>query len=275
MTESSYAEKQPTVFWQDTILRHKDSLDDAGIAVLRRQEKNGRKITYEGLDNIPDNGGFILAANHFVRMTDKTRALGRHKMEDLLASLGALTDGVRRRHGENTSVIWTPSRVPRPEAVFPKGSSVEDTLKWLAKGSPSMGVSNLSRSLFLSLYKNARDVVPIPYDAKEREQFFSTMRSRLNEGDVLALFPEGEVSHALRRGKLGAAHIAIQSRAPVVPVAQYDLNGELMVRIGKPMQPPIELTGARPFLNDIMGAISKMLPPELRGFYGEPRKVAS
>lgn len=266
MTETSYREKQPKVFWPDTIFRHSDSLDDATVMVLQRQEKRGRTVEYHGLEHIPKEGGCIIAANHFVRMKDKSRALGPHKMEDLFASVGALTTAVRKQRGEHASVIWTPSRVPRPEAVF-KGKSAKDTLEWIASGSPLLGVSNVVRTLFLSLYKGADDVLPTPHDAKQREHFFETLQARLKNGEVLGIFPEGEVSHAMRRGRFGVAHIAIRSGVPVIPVAQYDRGGDLIVTVGESIQPPTETSGARPLLHSIMHAISGMLPPELRGVY--------
>lgn len=270
MTEQPYGEKQPKIFWQDTIVRHRDSLSDAAISVLDRQENRGRRVIYSGLEHIPSTGPVILAANHYVRMSNEKRALGPHKMEDLLSSLGALTHAARERRGESAKVIWTPSRVPRPEALMKKGASAQEVLKWLAAGSPSMGVSNLSRTLFLSLYKNSQDVLPIPYDANDRQRFFETIKQRLQNGEVLGIFPEGEVSNKLRRGRLGAAHIAIESGAPVIPVAQYNRGGDLVVSVGSPLTPPADRSGARQFLGDIMHTIRDMLPPELHGFYAKP-----
>ena len=268
MTELAITEKQPKVFWLDAIIRNNHSLGSAGIDVLTRQENHGRRVIVTGEDNIPD-GAVILASNHFVRMKDTKRALGPYKMEDLLSSVGAITRAVRNKRGVDATVIWTPTSVPRPEAKLKHKATGREKLKWLSEMGPSMGVSNATRSIFLSLYKNALDVMPIPASRDSMRQFYEEIQKRLAVGEALGFFPEGDVSHELKKGKFGVARIAITSQVPVIPISQYDRHGELIVSIGKPLTPPKDIAHKGVFLNEIMQAISRGLPEELRGEYKE------
>lgn len=274
MVELSLTEKQPKVFWLDAIIRNHHSLGSAGIDVLTRQEQHGRRVVVTGEEHIPD-GAVILASNHFVRMKDTKRALGPYKMEDLLSSVGAITRAVRNKRGPDATVIWTPSRVPRPEATLKHKTTSREKLKWLSEMGPSMGVSNVTRSVFLRLYKNAPDVIPIPASRDSIQQFYDEIQKRLTMGEALGFFPEGDVSHELKKGKFGVARIAISSQVPVVPISQYDRHGELIVSIGKPLIPPKDIAHKGAFLNEIMHAISHGLPEELRGEYKESGEVPS
>ena len=266
MGELQYAENQPQVFWLDAILHNTTSLGSAGVEVMKRQEKLGRKITVIGTENIPD-GKVILGANHFVRMKDSKRALGPHKMEDLLSSVGVITNAVRSKRGPEATVIWTPTSVPRPEAKLKHKSTARETLKWLTDLGPSMGVSNATRAVFLKLYEHAPDVLPIPANRESISQFYEDIQRRLDNGEALGFFPEGDVSHEMKKGKFGIARIAIRASAPVVPISQYDSAGELIVKIGMPIYPPKDMAQAPEYLDEIMHAISNGLPDELRGEY--------
>jgi 1-acyl-sn-glycerol-3-phosphate acyltransferase len=103
-------------------------------------------------------------------------------------------------------------------------------------------------------------------------------------GHIVAIFPEGTRSRTgvLQRGKTGAARIAMQAPAPVVPMVVLNskqiLRGfgrrlhrpEVIVRFGS----PLTVTGdsndalvARENTDKIMRAIAALLPPELRGEY--------
>lgn len=102
-------------------------------------------------------------------------------------------------------------------------------------------------------------------------------------GHVLGMFPEGTRSRSgkLQRGRTGAAFVAIQAQAPVVPAvvinsepifqrANYlSLRPRVMVtaKVGAPIVPPTELDDRRSlrlFTHDIMDAMAAMLPATLR-----------
>lgn len=105
----------------------------------------------------------------------------------------------------------------------------------------------------------------------------------VRSGHVLGMFPEGTRSRTgkLQRGRSGAAYIALQAQAPIVPVAV--INSEpifkrsnclslkprvrVTARIGQPLMPPADPTdhrALRPFTRAIMQATAALLPPELR-----------
>ena len=98
----------------------------------------------------------------------------------------------------------------------------------------------------------------------------------VKSGHVLGMFPEGTRSRTgqLQRGRSGAAHIAIQAQAPVVPA--YVRNAEpifqrrnwlslkprarVTVRFGAPLPPPRpgDARGLRQYTRQIMQAISEL-----------------
>ncbi|HMN28787.1 MAG TPA: lysophospholipid acyltransferase family protein [Caldilineaceae bacterium] len=105
-------------------------------------------------------------------------------------------------------------------------------------------------------------------------------------GKALGMFPEGTRSRTgqLLRGKSGAARIALMAGAPVVPAVvinsaailptlfKLQRRPQVTVRFG----PPVVMTGdpnshsdARANTEHVMRAMAALLPPELRGIYGE------
>lgn len=101
----------------------------------------------------------------------------------------------------------------------------------------------------------------------------------LAHGLVLGIFPEGTRTRGvgLKPGKTGAARLAIQANAPIVPVAIYGTHqlfkpwyrrSPVSITLGEPIWPapdddPAALT------ERLMRAIARMLPPEFRGMYAE------
>lgn len=102
-------------------------------------------------------------------------------------------------------------------------------------------------------------------------------------GHVLGMFPEGTRSRTgkLQRGRSGAAFIAIQAQAPIIPVAV--VNSEpifqrsnylsmkpralVEARVGRPLPPPTDAgdrRSLRSYTREIMAAIADLLPPALR-----------
>jgi 1-acyl-sn-glycerol-3-phosphate acyltransferase len=110
---------------------------------------------------------------------------------------------------------------------------------------------------------------------------------RLKAGEAIGIAPEGTRSKAgtLLEGKEGAAYIALQTNAWVVPIAAWgqekmgsDLKRfhrpKLYLRVGEPFK--IEAEPGKPrgqILEEgtrrIMHSIARMLPPEYRGVYAD------
>ncbi len=99
----------------------------------------------------------------------------------------------------------------------------------------------------------------------------------VKNGFVLGMFPEGTRSRAgkLQRGRSGAAHVAIQAQAPVVPAFVKNAEPifrcsnylstkprvEVIVRFGPPLPPPCnpkEVRGLRQYTRQIMQAIADL-----------------
>ncbi|MBC8504961.1 MAG: 1-acyl-sn-glycerol-3-phosphate acyltransferase [Anaerolineales bacterium] len=101
----------------------------------------------------------------------------------------------------------------------------------------------------------------------------------LEHGRVLGLFPEGTRSkgRGLRTAKTGTARFALKANCPIVPMAisgsqrmfkDFPKRTTVSVTLGEPIYPqpnegPLALT------DRLMFAIADLLPPELRGVYGE------
>jgi len=108
----------------------------------------------------------------------------------------------------------------------------------------------------------------------------------VKSGKVLGMFPEGTRSRTgqLQRAHSGAAHIAMEANAPVVPtvvIGSEKAFARKWLPWGRPLvtvrfAPPIVLQNpaddhlsARQYTNRIMCAIAGLLPPERRGFYAD------
>jgi 1-acyl-sn-glycerol-3-phosphate acyltransferase len=110
----------------------------------------------------------------------------------------------------------------------------------------------------------------------------------VHAGYALGMFPEGTRSRtgALRRGKSGAARIAMAAQVPVIPAAVVNSEQvfarfkqwrrpEVIIRFGPPLLCEGELSDLATVRNNterIMLAIAALLPPERRGVYATARK---
>lgn len=116
----------------------------------------------------------------------------------------------------------------------------------------------------------------------------STLRSAvhvLERDGVVAIFPEGgSWADTLRPGRPGAAFVALETQAPIVPIGLSGFTGlfrqwrpELTVRVGRPIGPfGAEGAAGRARRQEIertteaiMRSIAELVPPERRGVYSD------
>ncbi|MDE0428488.1 MAG: lysophospholipid acyltransferase family protein [Caldilineaceae bacterium] len=111
----------------------------------------------------------------------------------------------------------------------------------------------------------------------------------VREGRVLGMFPEGTRNRGkpLRRGKSGAVRIAIEADAPVVPVTVLGIphlhrhwynpfrRTRIAVRFGQPFHfSSGTVEDVAEYTHEVMRAMARMMPPELRGHYSEDEAPA-
>lgn len=122
------------------------------------------------------------------------------------------------------------------------------------------------KELFTKKFGNwfFRKALCIPVDrANFNTQTFHEAVEVLNEGGVLAIFPEGEINHdtsTVKAFKSGAVLMALRGHAPIVPVYIAPLTkwySRAVMVIGEPIYPE-EICGSTPSLNSI-DEVSKIL----------------
>lgn len=122
-------------------------------------------------------------------------------------------------------------------------------------------------------------------------QAITTSIDVVKRGKVLGMFPEGtrDRDQGLTRGRTGLVRIAASLGAPIVPAAVIGVTQlnrewrnplrrpEVTLRFGKPIQiPALDKANTelyQEYTDKVMYAIADMLPPELRGIYGQPRPL--
>lgn len=158
----------------------------------------------------------------------------------------------------------------------------------LALASPRQVYYMAKRELFnihplVTLFLNQIGAFPINRGARDIAAVNYSVQL-LREGRVLGMFPEGTRNRGkpLRRGKSGAVRVALEADVPVVPAVvlgipqlhQYWYNPlkrtDLSVQFGEPLRFPAGTPERVPeYTTEVMLAIARMLPPELRGLYAE------
>ncbi len=180
------------------------------------------RIEISGLENLPDRGAVILAANHLTNFD-----------------------------------------------VFPMSLAIERQIFF-------MGKEELFRHPVLDWFLRKLGGFPVYRGANDAWALQHAGRV-LEHQQVLGIFPEGKRSKGsgMRPGKSGVARLAIQSGAPIVPVAvngtqymfrHFPRRTRITLILGKPIYPrPDESQLA--LTDRVMYAIADMLPPEARGVY--------
>lgn len=146
-----------------------------------------------------------------------------------------------------------------------------------------VGKSELFRNPIAGWWLRQMNVIPINRGKRDTAAL-ETMSQALRDGAVLLIFPEGTRSKSgvLKEGRGGAVRLAMQSGAPIVPVAvvgtEHGAVGTFSskpvhLRIGKPFTVAPTPDGKIPpelmeqLTYDMMHRIAELLPPERRGPY--------
>lgn len=145
------------------------------------------------------------------------------------------------------------------------------------------------KNALLAAYFRKAGVFPVRRGQNDRRAIALALRY-LKQNRVLGMFPEGKRFSALKKGKTGAARLALKSKASVVPVAIIGARqlsfrrrftrwhrNQVIIKYGFPM-PAVKAAAAskaathdpaQMLTDDIMFAIARMLPEEMQGVYGE------
>ncbi len=152
-----------------------------------------------------------------------------------------------------------------------------------------MGKSELFRNRLLGGFLRRFGGFPVERGTPDRAALRRAL-AVLEQGHAIAIFPEGGRSRtgALVKGLPGAGLVALQSGAPVLPVAIYGteffpVNGDwpprrprnvprgVTIRYGEPFHVPEQLDGERVTSEEatrlIMARVAELLPAQYRGVY--------
>ena len=136
----------------------------------------------------------------------------------------------------------------------------------------------------LTRFLHAVGTFPVDRGRRDMSAFAAGL-DLLRTGRVIGMFPEGTRSRtgALQRGKSGAVRMAMEAQVPILPVAVVNspavMKGflrfpkpEVTVRFGPAFMPegsPDDPEAVRRNTVRTMQSIAALLPPEMRGPYGE------
>jgi 1-acyl-sn-glycerol-3-phosphate acyltransferase len=136
---------------------------------------------------------------------------------------------------------------------------------------------------FMSFLANTYKAIPIDRKGLYQDAF-RRVREIMDQGFFVVIAPEGTRSKngVLGKGKGGIIQLALYTGAPVLPVVHY--GGErIWENIRRLKRTPFHFRAGRPFrikyegrpdraereemLEEVMGQMARLLPPELRGVY--------
>lgn len=104
----------------------------------------------------------------------------------------------------------------------------------------AMAKEELFNTKFKNWFMRAMGVFPVKRDSVASEEAINTAVEHLNDGDLLAIFPEG-TRNGLAKGikpKKGVALIALRAKVPILPMAMlgsFKPFSKIKIRLGKPM----------------------------------------
>jgi hypothetical protein len=270
----------PNLYLRALIEGRAKTLDHAGVLkIVEDNYQKYRKVDISGEDNLPNEGGFIIVPNHFARADDKETMEGSLKMTDMFLGMSMINKVVRERTTAKR-VLWPEAFTPRPHDPMPENITPKSFVEWVFNQA-KYASANLLRVMYFKAFSYAEDIVSVPHDFKfsQLKAVFTRSAGELKLGNVLAIYPEGEVTHALNEGAKtgrnepvkfhGASHFATQFQRKIVPVAVWDEKGTLKMVIGKPVEPPAGDSDAerKALTEQVFLEIAKLMPPDLRGQY--------
>lgn len=103
-----------------------------------------------------------------------------------------------------------------------------------------MGKEELFNTKFKNRFMYSMGVFPVKRDSVAAEEAVNTAVKHLEDGDLLAIFPEG-TRNGLEKGvkpKKGVALIALRAKVPIIPMAMlgtFKPFTKIKIRIGKPV----------------------------------------
>jgi 1-acyl-sn-glycerol-3-phosphate acyltransferase len=228
-----------------------------------------REATIEGVENLPEDGPFIVVANHF----------NLKETEILLATLkdyDAHVVAAKKVHGEH------PVRKIGLNAI--RGITAPESLANLSSEEKEALLERVSDNFVREKYEEVIEAEEVgEYDKSGLLEFVRSSTALLSRGDVLIMYPEGlwlydgdedtPRSHGLYKGYDGFNIIAEQykkltgEQLPIVPIAVSEESEKKRMQIGEPMR----LNDNDSDLSDTdwcMSQLAEMLPEENRGYYG-------
>ncbi|MFJ6747516.1 MULTISPECIES: lysophospholipid acyltransferase family protein [unclassified Streptomyces] len=138
------------------------------------------KRDWQGMENIPADGGFITAVNH-----------------------NSYLDPLSYAHYQ-----YNTGRVPR----------------FLAK-------AGLFKSGFVGVMMRGTGQIPVYRETTDAATAFRAAVAAIDKGECVAFYPEGTLTRDPEmwpmQGKTGAARVALLTKAPVIPVAQWGANAAM------------------------------------------------
>lgn len=229
-----------------------------------------RSANFEGLENLPESGPFIVVANHFnVKETEILLATLKNYYTHVVAA--------EKVHGEH------PIRKIGLNAI--RSITAPETLAHLSSKEKEELLSRVSDEFVKEKYQEIiESEAEGEVDRSGLLKFIRSSVALLSRGDVLIVYPEGLWlydgkdgalrSHSLYKGYDGFNVIAEQykkltgNEVPIVPISFYEHDGQKEVQIGTPSTVRDNDSG----LSDTdwyMQQIANMLPEEQRGYYSK------
>jgi len=227
-----------------------------------------RQANIEGLEKLPENGPFIVAANHFnVRETEILLAILKDYDAHIVAS--------NKVHGEH------PVRKIGLQAI--RGLSAPESLANLTNEEKQELIKRVPDTFVREKYQEVIDQEESgELDRSGLIDFVKSSVALLSRGDVLVIYPEGlwlydgegdnPRDHSLYKAYDGFSVVAEQYKkltgedVPIVPIGFSEKEGQREVKIGDPStlrDNDTDLSNADWYMKQI----AEILPEEQRGYY--------